>query len=246
MALGVIPARLGSTRFPGKVLHPLAGKPMMQWVWERARQSTAIRDLVIATDSEAVRQAGEAFGARVVMTDARHESGTSRVAEAAGGCPHNIVVNIQADEPLVDPVLLDRLVHALRSTPWAHVATPALTLLDHNRLVNPNVVKLVMAHDHRVLYFSRGAIPHGFSPQPRFGATWEHQGIYAFRRSALEAWISSPPSPLEDAERLEQLRLMDAGMAFIAVIASDPSPGVNTIEDIPLVEQLLRRQCREQ
>jgi len=245
MALGVIPARYGSTRFPGKVLYPLAGKPMVQWVWERASRASAIDTLVIATDSEQVGECAAGFGARVVMTRADHASGTSRVAEAARGFPHEIVVNIQADEPLVEPDLLNKLVDTLRRTSWADVATPAVALLDDQRLHDPNVVKLVIGLDRRVLFFSRGAIPHGFSPRAREGVTWEHQGIYAFRRPVVERWPSLAPSPLEEAERLEQLRLMDAGYAFIAVIAPRPCPGVNTPDDIPAVEPLLRRRSGE-
>ncbi|MBN1425405.1 3-deoxy-manno-octulosonate cytidylyltransferase [Candidatus Fermentibacteria bacterium] len=239
MALGVIPARFGSSRFPGKVLFPLAGKPMVQWVWERARRAPAIRDLLIATDDERVRDTARGFGAEVVMTRADHPSGTSRVVEAASAFSHDIVLNIQADEPLVNPALLDLLVNALHESPWAHVATPAVALRDDARLANPNVVKLVMAKDRRVLFFSRGSIPCGFHPCARDSVTWEHQGIYAFRRSVLDAWDSLADSPLAEAEELEQLRLMDAGYLFVAVIAPQPSPGVNTPDDIPLVERLL-------
>lgn len=244
MALGVIPARFGSTRFPGKVLYPLAGKPMVQWVWERARRASAIRDLVIATDDDAVREAALGFGADVVMTRADHPSGTSRVVEAAGGFSHDIVLNIQADEPLVDPALLNRLVEGLRECPWAHVATPAMALRDDERFFNPNVVKLVMAKDRRVMFFSRGPLPCGFSPRARGAVTWEHQGIYAFRRSVLDAWNTLADSPVAEIEELEQLRLMDAGFLFVAVIASQPSPGVNAPDDVPLVERLLEEASR--
>lgn len=242
MALGVIPARLGSTRFPGKVLYPLAGKPMIRWVWERARRASSIEEVVIATDAEAVVEAARSFGASVVLTRADHESGTSRVAEVARERSHEIIVNIQGDEPLVDPMLLDRLVDALHTAAWADVATPAVPLSDDRRLADPNVVKLVMNHERRVLYFSRGPLPHGFAPRARVGLTWEHQGIYVFRRRVLEAYASLPASILEEAEKLEQLRLMEAGYAIVAVVAEEASFGVNTVDDIPAVEQLLRRQ----
>ncbi len=241
MALGVIPARLESTRFPGKVLHLVAGKPMVQWVWERARRASSLEEVVIATDSDAIERAARSFGARVVRTRSDHPSGSSRVAEAAGSFPHDVVVNIQADEPLVDPLLLDRLIAALGATAWADVATPVVALTEQRRFLDPNVVKVVLARDGRVLFFSRAPLPHGFTPRAAAGTTWEHVGIYAFKRHVLDSWASLPPSALEEAERLEQLRLMDAGYAFVAVQAEHPSPGVNTPEDVPMVESLLRR-----
>lgn len=236
----MIPARLGSTRFPRKVLYPLAGKPMVQWVWERAREARELDHVIIATDSPEVVRVACRFGAEAVLTRADHPTGTSRVAEAMRPFPHQVVVNIQGDEPLLDPGVVDATVRALRDAPWAHIATVALPLEEESRLLDPHVVKLVLGRDGRVLFFSRAPLPHGFAPRPRPGVTWEHQGIYTFRRPVLEAYPSLPPSPLEEAEGLEQLRFMEAGYSFVAVRGTARSRGVNTPQDAQEVEELLK------
>jgi 3-deoxy-manno-octulosonate cytidylyltransferase (CMP-KDO synthetase) len=242
VALAVIPARYGSTRFPGKVLHPLAGKPMIQWVWERARRATLLDDVVIATDSQAVVEVARGFGASAVMTDPKHCTGTSRVIEAVQERTADIVVNIQGDEPLVSPELLDDLIAELRATPWASIATPAIAITSRERLVDPNVVKLVMNRERRILYFSRAPIPHGFEATVTRGVCWEHQGIYAFRYGPLMALRDSNPTGLELAEGLEQLRFIEADLEIVGIVSTTFSPGVNIPEDVPDVEHLLREE----
>lgn len=242
MALAVIPARYGSTRFPGKVLHSLAGKPMVQWVWERARRATLLEDVIIATDSQAVMEVARGFGACAVMTDPEHLSGTSRVIEAVREHTTDIIVNIQGDEPLVKPGLLDNLVDELRQTPWASISTPAIPITSSERLVDPNVVKLVMNRERRILYFSRAAIPHGFEPTVTPNLSWEHQGIYAFRYEQLMALRDSEPTGLELAESLEQLRFLEADLRIVGVVSTTFAPGVNIPEDVPEVEYLLREE----
>ena len=245
MALGVIPARYGSTRFPGKVLYPLAGKPMIQWVWERVRRSTLMEDVIIATDSQAVMDTVRGFGATAVMTDPTHRTGTSRVLEAVRNITTDIVVNVQGDEPLVQPELLDNLITELRTTPWASIATPAIPITSSRRLADPNVVKLVMNRERKVLYFSRAAIPHGFKAAVVPGLSWEHQGIYAFRYDALMVVGASEPTGLELAESLEQLRFLESDLRIVGVVSATYAPGVNTPEDVPEVEHLLREEEKE-
>jgi 3-deoxy-manno-octulosonate cytidylyltransferase (CMP-KDO synthetase) len=240
VALGVIPARYGSTRFPGKVLYPLAGKPMIQWVWERVRRSALMEDVIIATDSPVVMDIALGFGATAVMTDPAHSTGTSRVIEAVQESTTDIVVNVQGDEPLVQPELLDNLITELRATSWASIATPAIPITSSHRLADPNVVKLVMNRERKVLYFSRAAIPHGFKPTVAPGLSWEHQGIYAFRYEALMSLGNSEPTCLELAESLEQLRFLESGLRIVGVVSTTYAPGVNTPEDVPEVEHLLR------
>lgn len=199
----------------------------------------SFRRVVIATDSERVLKVARDFGAEAVMTSPNHTSGTSRVAEVARETTDKIVVNIQADEPLVAPALLDRLVRRLDSNDWASVTTPVLPLTERVRFLNPHVVKLVMDGERRIIYFSRAPIPHGLEVDTRSRVCWEHQGVYAYRREVLLRWVELPSSPLEEAEGLEQLRLLEAGYRFCGVISDKKSPGVNTKEDVSLVEELL-------
>jgi len=236
MALAVIPARFESTRFPGKVLYPIHGKPMIQHVWERAQHAKSFRRVIIATDSDRIFQQCREFGADVVLTEREHNSGTSRVAEVAADLDHQIIVNIQADEPLIDPDLLDRLVRHLHETSWASVATPIIPITEEERLLDPNIVKLVMNRRNEILYFSRAAIPGGFHPRPIPGSTWEHQGVYAFRREALIAWSAAESTDLEKVEDLEQLRFFDLGLKILGVPSDKVSPGVNTPGDVAYVE----------
>ena len=228
-AIVVIPARYDSSRLPGKVLAPLSGRPMIQHVWERASRSSVQRVLV-ATDDLRVAEVVRGFGGEVVMTAETHPSGSDRVYEAIQGQPCEIVVNVQGDEPLLDPALVDRLVQALEQDHQLDVATPAAPL--HGDPDRPSVVKVVADTAGRALYFSRAAIPHG-------GPWLHHLGVYAFRRDALERYVGLPRGPLEQGERLEQLRLLEHGLRIGVVLVEQAQPSVDTPEDLTLVRSLL-------
>lgn len=237
---GILPARWGSSRFPGKPLHLIAGKPLIQHVWERCSQCSRLDDLLIATDDDRILAAAEAFGARAVMTSSEHPTGTDRIAEAIRSLPDTThVVNIQGDEPLIDPELIDELAATMANEPELDMATAANPLDPADSIVNdPNVVKVVTALDGRALYFSRSPLP--FFRNPVDGLpVLRHKGIYAYRRSFLERFVTWPPSPLEQAESLEQLRALENGASIKVLTTSDTSPGVDTPEQAREVERLL-------
>lgn len=238
--LGVLPARWASTRFPGKPLHPIAGKPLIQHVWERCLACSNLDALTVATDDERIRDAVTAFGGRATMTSPDHPTGTDRIAEAARAIPQAThIINIQGDEPLIHPALIDALADALLADPALDMVTAANPLPpDDPAARDPNVVKVVTALDGRALYFSRSPLP--FFRNPVDGLpVLRHKGIYGYRRSFLERFVTWPPSPLERAESLEQLRALENG-AFIRVLPTDDtSPGVDTPQQAIDVERLL-------
>lgn len=237
---GILPARWGSTRFPGKPLHLIAGKPLIQHVWERCSKCSRLDDLLIATDDERIFAAAEAFGARAVMTSSEHPTGTDRIAEAIRSLPDTThVVNIQGDEPLIDPELIDELAATMAAEPELDMATAANPLDPADPNVNdPNVVKVVTALDGRALYFSRSPLP--FFRNPVDGLpVLRHKGIYAYRRSFLERFVTWPPSPLEQAESLEQLRALENGASIKVLTTTDTSPGVDTPAQALEIERLL-------
>lgn len=227
-ALGVIPARWGSTRLLAKPLVSIRGKPMIRWVWERARAAAALDDLVVATDDRRIAEAVEAFGGRAVMTPPECPSGTDRVLAAARalGAAHGIVANIQGDEPAVDPAAIDACVRAVAA--GADVATPAAPL-DPARLDDPNVVKVASGPDGFALRFSRSPIS---------GAR-KHLGLYVFRREALERIVAEPPCEAEKRERLEQLRFMALGYRIRVVPVERDSPAVDVAADVARAEEAL-------
>lgn len=245
----VIPARYPSTRLPGKPLRMLAGKPMVQHVYERACASGAA-EVIVATDDDRVVQACLAFGAPVLMTDPNHPSGTDRLAEVAALCGWNdeqIVVNVQGDEPLLPPANVAQAAQLLVADAGAAIATLATPICSVHEFMDPNAVKVVVAANGRALYFSRAPIPWprdtapaGFGSQTSFGAALRHVGLYAYRVGALRQLAAWAPSPLETAERLEQLRAMENGLAIaVAVAVEAPGPGVDTEADALAVERLL-------
>lgn len=238
--IGLLPARWGSSRFPGKPLHPIAGKPLIQHVWDRCRQCSRLDDLAIATDDERIRQAAENFGARVIMTSTEHPTGTDRIAEALLSLPKAThIVNIQGDEPLIDPALVDELASAMASDPALDMATAANPLDPSDPAVqDPNVVKVVTALDGRALYFSRSPLPF-FRNAVAGLPVLRHKGIYAYRRSFLEMFVTWPPSPLEQAESLEQLRALENGASIKVLPTHDTSPGVDTPDQALEIERLL-------
>lgn len=245
----LIPARYGASRLPGKPLRDLAGKPMIQHVYERARESGALR-VVIATDDVRIREACVKFGAQVCMTAAEHLSGTDRLADAARQLQLNddhIVVNLQGDEPLMPPQLVTRVARNLHERPGTEMATLCVPILRAEELFNPNVVKVVCdAHD-MALYFSRAPIPwqrDAFAAQPNqlpeSPAYFRHLGLYAYRAGFLQQFVRWPPAPPERAESLEQLRALWNGKKIhVAMVEQAPPPGVDTPEDLEVVAQLM-------
>jgi len=240
--VGVIPARFGSTRLPGKSLVKLCGKPLVQWVYERAKQAHKLDQLVVATDDQRIMDAVTEFGGRAVMTRIDHPSGTDRIAEAVAGLNADIVINIQGDEPLIDPALIDRLVSELStSTSWDMV-TAVCPITQPQDLVNPAVVKAVWAADGRALYFSRSTVPFLRDPgDPPAGLQhWRHIGIYGYRATFLEKLVAAPPCVLELTEKLEQLRALDLGGRIKIVTTHEAGLGVDTPEDVGKAEAALR------
>ena len=237
-AVGIIPARWGSTRFPGKSLHRIAGKPLLQHVWERCRRAKALDSLIIATDDMRIAEAAFEWGAEVALTSPRHQSGTDRVAEvAARAKKFEFVVNIQGDEPLIDPRLIDRLVDKLRSDSSVRMVTAAHPFDDPDDALSPHQVKVVLNRDSHALYFSRAPIP------SRSGSHLflRHQGIYGFRRELLLQFVKWKPTPLEQAESLEQLRALENGVTVHVLVTKHGSPGVDTLEDAKALERKLAR-----
>ena len=245
----VIPARFGSTRLPGKPLRLIAGLPMIQHVYTRAMESGA-SEVIVATDDERINQVCKDFDASVCMTRADHVSGTDRIAEVAatlGWSDKEMVVNVQGDEPGLPPALINQVAGLLADRRDAHIATLATPVADVEEFLNPNAVKVVADLSGRALYFSRAPIPwfrdearDGLMSQQRFDGAWRHLGLYAYRVGALKQLASAEPSPLELAEKLEQLRAMEMGMTIMVALAScSPGHGVDTEEDLGKLERLL-------
>jgi 3-deoxy-manno-octulosonate cytidylyltransferase (CMP-KDO synthetase) len=238
-----IPARWGSTRFPGKALHRIAGKPLVQHVWERCQHCQAVDAVVIATDDARIVEAAESFGAKAVLTSPDHPSGTDRIAEAAGYFPeYETIINVQGDEPLISPALIDELARALQADASIRMITAAAPIHDPAQIADPNVVKVVLDRHGDSLYFSRSALPY-----VRNAATqirhYRHLGIYGFQRDFLFQFVAWPPSGLEMTESLEQLRALENGVRLRVVLTEDLSPGVDTPEQADAVErQMLAAQ----
>ena len=236
--IGLIPARWGSSRFPGKPLHPIAGKPLVQHVWERVSRCSRLDDMAIATDDERIFEASLAFGAKAIMTSPNHPSGSDRLAEAIQAFPSAThIVNIQGDEPLIDPALIDRLADVLATNPALPMATVACPIDQEEDLDNPNIVKVVLAGTGDALYFSRSVIP--FARNPRISPPLRHLGIYAYRRDFLENYVRWEPTPLELTESLEQLRALENGAKIRVILTNHVSVGVDTPEQAAQVEQIL-------
>jgi 3-deoxy-manno-octulosonate cytidylyltransferase (CMP-KDO synthetase) len=239
----VVPARYGSTRLPGKALLPLAGKPLIQWVYERARRSSALQ-VIIATDDERIAGAARGFGAEVRMTAATHASGTDRIAEVARAerwGDSDIIVNVQGDEPLMPEALIEQVAALLAAHSGSAIATLAVPLQSVAALLDPNVVKVVCDLQQRALYFSRAPIPWSRDAgQPSYAGARRHLGIYAYRVAALQRIAALPPSALELREQLEQLRALEHGMDIrVADAQVTPGADVNTAADLAAVEALL-------
>jgi 3-deoxy-manno-octulosonate cytidylyltransferase (CMP-KDO synthetase) len=235
----VIPARYASTRLPGKPLLPIAGKPLLQHVWERCQRAQGIEAVIVATDDERIAHAAVVFGAEVMMTSPKHRSGTDRIAEVAKklrGVTH--LINVQGDEPLVDPRLVSELAAAMIADRKIEMITAASTFEEEAEVANPNAVKVVVSQRGEALYFSRSPIPYlrGDGQRP----TWHrHLGIYGYTAKFLLRFVKWKPSPLEMAESLEQLRALENGARIRVIPAAQAAAGVDTPEDVAVVERLL-------
>ena len=242
--LAVIPARYGSTRLPGKALISLGGKPMIQRVWERVRQASSVSEVVVATDDERIRSVVQAFGGEAVMTRADHRSGTERVAEVAVvRSEAEIIVNVQGDEPLIEPAAIDAAVEAIREDAEVNIATLAVPISNPAEIMDPNVVKAVLDFDGNALYFSRAPIPWVRDRGgPVHARHLKHLGLYAFRRAALLDFPTFPHGDLERIEQLEQLRWLENGYRIRVAETEHDSVSVDIPEDVVRVEQLLAQQ----
>ena len=243
--VGVIPSRWASTRLPGKPLALIAGKPMIQRVAERVIQAKSLDAVLVATDDQRIADAVASFaisGVEAVMTRVDHPSGTDRIAEAIANTDCDVVINVQGDEPLMDPKLIDQLAEVMISGDW-DMATAAAPITNEADLNSPDVVKAVFADDGQALYFSRAPIPHvRDAGTDASGAHWRHIGIYAYRRDYLLKLVAEPPCALENLEKLEQLRALHIGCRMNVLRVDDIGIGVDTPEDIEKVERILKEQ----
>lgn len=248
----VIPARYASTRLPGKPLLDIAGKPMIVHVCEKAQQAGA-EDVVVATDDERILQAVSKLGVRAVMTRLDHQSGTERIAEAVEQCGwavDDIIVNLQGDEPLIPPEIIQELAGVLDDQQQAGIATLAAKIIDQGEIFNPNAVKVVLDKDGYALYFSRAPIPwdrDGFKDQGKHASGkipyLRHIGMYAYRVDFLQRYCQWQPSILESVESLEQLRILWHGEPIrVQIIDKTPAAGVDTAEDLIRVERMIKAQ----
>jgi len=242
-AIGVIPARLGSTRLKEKVLRPLCGRPMIYHVWKRVSQARKLSEVMVACDDPRVAACVEAFGGKAVMTRPDHPNGSSRIAEAAEKIKADILINIQGDEPLIHPEDIDSLVEAMESEPSLPVATLAVCKCDPEEFDNPGVVKVVCSRTGDALYFSRSPIPHYREGKGKDFFYWKHLGIYGYRKEFLLDFVSWNSGMLENTEKLEQLRILEQGVRIRVVETPHDSFSVDTEEDVALVESKLKNQA---
>jgi 3-deoxy-manno-octulosonate cytidylyltransferase (CMP-KDO synthetase) len=246
--VGIIPARYGSTRLPGKPLSDIHGKTLIERVHARACAARSLDRVLVATDDERIASAVRSFGGEAVLTSPEHPSGTDRLAEAVETLDAEIVVNVQGDEALLDPAGIDAAVEALLDEPDLPISTLSLPLGSADEMLDPAVVKVVTDAEGNALYFSRAPIPHARAASPRAaaaeviarGLARQHVGLYAYRRTALISFAALPRSPLEEAEGLEQLRALHHGMRIrVVTMTGQSSPAVDTPEDLERVRALL-------
>jgi 3-deoxy-manno-octulosonate cytidylyltransferase (CMP-KDO synthetase) len=238
-AIGVIPARFGSTRLAAKVLADLCGKPVIQHVYERARRSKLLDEVVIACDDARVLEAVRAFGGKAVLTSTSHPTGTDRLTEVVHDRDVRLVLNIQGDEPLVNPLMIDDLVRLMQKDRSRVMGTVVKKSDSWEDFRSPDVVKAVVTRDLRVIYFSRSPIPALLQPGESF---YKHIGLYAFTKDFLFTFKSLPPSALERAERLEQLRALEHGHPIFAVETAYETVGIDTPRDLERAREILKRE----
>jgi len=241
MVVAVIPARYGSTRLPAKPLADICGKPMIQWVYEKAKQSKLCTRVCVATDDERVAVAVRSFGGEAILTSADIQSGTDRMAAVAAQIPGDIFVNVQGDEPLIDPSAIDLAIEPVMKGKF-DLTSLRVQLSSREELLNLNVVKVIVDDQNRALYFSRFPIPYSRilpeNAQPPFLSS-KHVGVYVYRRDVLARVCALQPTELERAESLEQLRAMKAGISIGVFLANFNSVGVDTLEDLEKVRGIL-------
>jgi 3-deoxy-manno-octulosonate cytidylyltransferase (CMP-KDO synthetase) len=236
--IAIIPARYQSTRLPAKSLADIAGRPMIEHVYRRASEARLVDGVIVATDDERIARAVAAFGGTAWMTRADHPSGTDRLAEVAAALTCRVVVNVQGDEPMIDPRIIDAVVEPLVADPRLEMATACRPLRDCDEFTNPNVVKVVRGDGGRALYFSRAPVPWpAATPASPAAAARVHVGLYAYRRDILLRLAALPPAALEQIESLEQLRALAGGIGIHVVDTDHDSVGVDTPEDLARVRQ---------
>jgi 3-deoxy-manno-octulosonate cytidylyltransferase (CMP-KDO synthetase) len=245
----VIPARFAAARLPGKPLLPIGGRPLIQWVWDCARASGA-KSVIIATDDVRIFESARGFGADCLMTSAQHASGTDRIAEvvrARGFAADDTVVNLQGDEPMMPPATVSKVAEALDARPDVDISTAVTPIQSLTEFLDPSCVKALRARDGQALYFSRAPVPWprdgvAAGRPSRFAGAWRHIGIYAYRVRSLLQFAAWPPTPLEETEKLEQLRALEHGMRIhLLALAEAPPAGVDTPEDLERVRACLAR-----
>lgn len=241
----VTPARFGSSRLPGKILKPLAGKPVIQHAYE-ACQKTGLGTVLIATEAPHVVEAVKTFGATAILTSPACQSGTDRVYEAAQNRPEEFIINVQGDEPFIRTETVAAVANLLKNDPTCDIATAVFAMADTAEVDNPNVVKAVLAKDGRALYFSRSRVPYKRekTEENLRAPYWHHCGIYGYRRAALERFVNLPESPLEKLERLEQLRALEDGMTIKCVEIAPSGPAIDTEADLQAAEQYFLQNPR--
>jgi 3-deoxy-manno-octulosonate cytidylyltransferase (CMP-KDO synthetase) len=238
--IGVIPARYGSTRLEGKPLMDICGKPMVQLVYEAAQKAHLLDQVYVATDDTRIVEAVEKFGGKACMTSPNHNTGTDRVAEVATGVEADIIVNIQGDEPLFNPAMIDEVVQPFMDEPDLPMSTLCVPILEEENLNIPHVVKVVFDQKGNALYFSRSLIPY---PRKKIDfRAYEHIGLYAYRKNFLMTYVKIPQTRLEIIESLEQLRVLEAGYRLKVIVSAHPYDGlsVDTIEDLEKVRKIVR------
>jgi 3-deoxy-manno-octulosonate cytidylyltransferase (CMP-KDO synthetase) len=235
--IALIPARYAATRLPGKVLADIAGKPMVQHVYERACRARTVQRVLVATDDERIRRAVEAFGGEAIMTSPHHLSGTDRLAEAVQHLECEIVVNVQGDEPLIEPEAIDAAVQPLLEDPTLPMSTLKVEITDPQDIQDPSVVKVVTDRHGLALYFSRYPIPYPRDAAP--GRWYQHIGLYAYRRDFLLQYARWEATPLQLTEQLEQLKVLENGYRIKVVPTSHRTIGVDTPEDLERVRRLM-------
>ena len=239
-AIGVIPARYSSTRFEGKVLADLLGKPVIQHVWERAGEASMLDDLIIATDDQRVVETVESFGGKVALTSVDQPSGTDRLAEVVNPIDVKIVINIQGDEPMVHPTMIDELVRTLSGDESICMATVIKRITKKEQLIDPNVVKVVIDRFENALYFSRSPIP--FEKGEPSKIFYKHLGLYAYTKDFLFTFTNLPKSNLETAESLEQLRVLENNYKIKTIETKFDTVGIDTPEDLERAKELLGKE----
>jgi 3-deoxy-manno-octulosonate cytidylyltransferase (CMP-KDO synthetase) len=245
-AIGVIPARYASVRFEGKVLADILGKPMIQHVWEAAKKAKALDDVVVACDDDRIYKAVTEFGGKAVMTARGHLSGTERIAEVVSDKDVKVVINIQGDEPLLHPTMIDDVAWPLLNDPALLVTTLMKRIEDEQEIADPNVVKVVVDKKGNALYFSRCPIPFVRDEEPGMRIHYKHIGLYGYAKEFLFTYKNLPPSKLEKLEKLEQLRILENGYGIRVMETKHETIGVDTRADLEKVKQQIQVKAKAQ